>query len=251
MRSYLNAYLIGRFSSAQISQFLKPIRTEGTGSRKGKKPITRCKKFTDLDFARAMPKLQISPKLYQVFNDEFGGFNPGTSTLYHKFSFIHVIPGWIKAIFLYLGKKSPNWEPWQCIASMSFDEVYINTSTDIDLICDMPINPDCKANFQMAVIRGTADNWKFPFFAKINHQFTPGDIQHANLALDDAGITLVSTTCDQGPSNIGVASSLNISATNQKVPHPTIPGRFWFYIWDFPHLFKTTRNHFLGTIHTC
>ena len=104
--SYFDAFL-GRFSPAQISQFLKPVRTEGTGSRKGKKPITRCKKFSDLDFAKALPKIQISPKLYQVFNDEMGGINPGKSTTYKKFSFIHVIPGWIKAIFLYFEKKVP------------------------------------------------------------------------------------------------------------------------------------------------
>ena len=182
--SYLNAFL-GRFSPAQISQFLKPVRTEGTGSRKGKKPITRCKKFSDLDFAKALPKIQISPKLYQVFNEEFGGFNPGKSSTYKKFSFIHVIPSWIKAIFLYFEKKVPTWEPWQCLASMTFDEVYIDASIDIDLLIDMPINPDCKSNFQLAVVRGLADSWKFPFFAKMNYTFTAKDIRHAELALDE------------------------------------------------------------------
>ena len=111
---------------------------------------------------------------------------------------MNLIPGWIKAIFLYLEMKVPTWDKWQCIASMTFDEVYIDTSVDIDLLCDMAINPDCKANFQMAVIRGTADSWKFPFFAKIDHKFTVADIEHADLTLDQCGVTLVSTTCDQG-----------------------------------------------------
>ena len=193
-----------------------------------------------------MPKIQISPKLYQKFNAEYGGFEPGKSTTFKRFSFIHVIPSWIKAIFLYLGKKAQTWEPWQCIASMTFDEVYIDGSIDIDLLLDMPINPNCKSNFQLAVVRGTAADWKFPFFAMINHVFTSGDVLHANAALDECGITLVSTTCDQGPSNVGLFSKFNITTENQTVPHPTVPGRKFFCFWDFPHLFKTTRNHCLG-----
>ena len=110
----------------------------------------------------------------------------------------------------------------------------------------MAINPDLKPNFQLAVIRGTADKWKFPFFAHINYTFTPKDIEFANQTLDSKGITLVSITCDQGPSNIKVANHYNISMDNQKIPHPTEEGRFMFYLWDFPHLFKTTRNHCLG-----
>ena len=121
----LNANL-GRFSAASISQFLKPKRTEGTGSRIGKPAITRCKKFTDLDFARALPKIQISPKLYNIYREEQGGNEPGISTCYKRFSFIHVIPGWITAIFLYLEMKVPTWEAWQCIASMTFDEVRVH-----------------------------------------------------------------------------------------------------------------------------
>ena len=177
---------------------MKVKRTEGTGSRAGKPPIMRCKKFSDLDFARALPKLQTCPKLYNDFRTEYGGFLPGHSTLIKRFSFIHVIPGWIKAVFLYLEKKVPTWQAWQCIASMSFDDVYMDTSMDIDLVLDMPINPDCKPNFQLSVVRGTADSWKFPFFAKVDHKFTATDIEYADTTLDNLGVILVSTTCDQG-----------------------------------------------------
>lgn len=77
--------LKGQFSPAAISQFLKPKRTEGTGSRKGKPAITRSKKFTDRDFISAMPKLQISSKAYQSFRAEYGGFIPGKSTINKRF----------------------------------------------------------------------------------------------------------------------------------------------------------------------
>ena len=169
-------------------------------------------------------------------------------------SFIHVVPGWIEAVFLYLEKKVPTWEPWQRIASMSFDEMYTNTNVDIDTLCDMAINPDCKPEVQIAVIRGTADNWKFPFFQQIGYQFTPDDIKYVALRLYDIGITLVSITCDQGGSNRGLASKLNISTENQRIeiPHPTIPGLIIiiFFIYDFVHLFKSFRNHLLGMYHT-
>jgi hypothetical protein len=60
------------------------------------------------------------------------------------------------------------------------------------------------------------------------------DIRHAEGALDEKGITLLAVTCDQGPSNVGVASEFKISVNNQKIPHPTIPGRcFFFYFVTF------------------
>ena len=128
-----------------------------------------------------------------------------------------MVPGWIKAVFLYLEKKVPSWQPWQCIASMSFDEMYTNESVDIDTLCDMAINPDCKPEVQIACIRGTADSWKFPFFQDISYQFTPQDIKYAVLRLYDIGITLVSSTCDQGASNRGLATKLKISVENQTI----------------------------------
>ena len=164
-----------------------------------------------------------------------------------------MVPSWIKSVFLYLEKKVPTWEPWQCVASMSFDEMYVTKSVDIDVLCDMAINPDCKPEVQIAIIRGTADSWKFPFFQHVNYPFTSEDIIYAALRLYDIGIFLVSTTCDQGGSNRGMATQQNISVHNQKIEirHPTLPDLIIiiFFIYDFVHLFKSLRNHLLGINH--
>ena len=77
--------LKGQFTPAAISQILKPKRIEGSGSRKGKPAITRSKKFTDQDFIKAMPKIQISSKAYQSFRAEYNGFIPGKSTINKRF----------------------------------------------------------------------------------------------------------------------------------------------------------------------
>lgn len=77
--------LKGQFTPAAISQFLKPKRLLGSGSRTGKAAITRSKKFTDQDFIKAMPKLQISSKAYQSFRAEYNGFIPGKSTINKRF----------------------------------------------------------------------------------------------------------------------------------------------------------------------
>ena len=118
----------------------------------------------------------------------------------------------------------------------------------------MAINPDCKSEVQIAVIRGTADSWKFPFFQHLSYPFTSEDIRYAALALYDIGIFLVSTTCDQGSSNHKLATQQNISVTNQKIEirHPTIPNLIIiiFFLFDFVHLFKSLRNHLLGINHT-
>ena len=77
--------LKGQFTPAAINQLLKPKKTEGTGSRTGKPAISRSKKFTDQDFIKAMPKLQISPKAYQSFRAEYNGFMPAKSTINKRF----------------------------------------------------------------------------------------------------------------------------------------------------------------------
>ena len=77
--------LKGQFTPAAINQFLKPKRTEGTGSRKGLPAIMRSKMFSDQDFVKAMPKLQMSTKAYQSFRSEYSGFIPGKSTINKRF----------------------------------------------------------------------------------------------------------------------------------------------------------------------
>ena len=136
---------------------------------------------------------------------------------------------------------------------MSFDEMYVSKCVDIDVLCDMAINPDCKSEVQIAVIGGTADSWKFPFFQHLSYPFTSEDIRYAALELYDIGIFFVSM-CDQGSSNPKLATQQNISVTNQKIeiPHPTIPNLIiiFFFLFDFVHLFKSLRNHLLGMNHT-
>ena len=84
-RRVIEDTLKGQFTPAAINQFLKPKRIEGTGSRKGLPAITRSKKFTDVDFVKAMAKLQMSSKAYQSFRSEYNGFIPGKSTIQKKF----------------------------------------------------------------------------------------------------------------------------------------------------------------------
>ena len=72
------SHIPGILTKSWTDQFLKPKRIEGSGSRIGLPAITRSKKFTDQDFIKAMPKLQISAKAYQSFRAEYDGFIPAT-----------------------------------------------------------------------------------------------------------------------------------------------------------------------------
>ena len=76
----------GRFTSAQISQLMKPKKAIiQQGKRKGKRPIIRCKKWSYTDFAKAMPLRVISKKAYDTIRNEHGIPYPGRSTIDRKF----------------------------------------------------------------------------------------------------------------------------------------------------------------------
>ena len=111
---------------------------------------------------------------------------------------MHVTPGWIDSTFEYLSRKTPNWPLKDRLAAICCDELYIDRSTDIDLLLDMPLNPENGKNAHIFMVRSLCGKWKFPFFCDVDKTFSKEDIFEALDKFEAAGIEIVALTCDQG-----------------------------------------------------
>ena len=148
--------------------------------------------------------------------------------------------------------------------------MYIDRSCDIDRLLDMPVNPSFHKQAQIIMVKRLCAPGEWPYFVDTDHPITPYDIIESNLNFDACGLTVLALTCDQGPSNRGLATKLGISPEQVFVPRtvfsnakslrnamheflkelPTDPSHPLFWLWDFVHLFKTLRNHLLDDIVT-
>jgi hypothetical protein len=98
---------------------------------------------------------------------------------YLLLSRFHVVPGYIKATFLYLAKVVPKREERLKYGTICFDELDINRDCDIDRYTDEPINPECKKDGQIMQYRQIAGKEKLPFFVDIDHAVTPDDVMNS------------------------------------------------------------------------
>ena len=111
---------------------------------------------------------------------------------------MHVSPGWIHSTFEYLLRKSPSMPDRDKLATICCDEMFINTTCDIDLILDTALNHKNSPNAHIFMVRSLCGKWKFPFFCDVDKTFTKEDIFEAIRKFEAAGIKIVSLTCDQG-----------------------------------------------------
>ena len=81
---------------------------------------------------------------------------------------------------------------------MCFDEVSISKDSDIDKLADLVINPMCKKEAQIMAFRQIAGNKKFMYFVHVDYPVKPEDITESITRFEAAGITILSTTSDQG-----------------------------------------------------
>ena len=167
--------------------------------------------------------------------------------IYSRFSWLHVPPhGFITPVIEYLRmtKNSPSWTPRKKLTHIVFDEMKIKNEGDIDRILDCVVGPAKDAHFVMA--RGIADCWKWEVWLAFDHQITSPDIISIIVGLEvDAGLHVVSVSCDQGGKNVGLNKSFKITTENWTFPHPLDSERSVHFFHDFGHEFKNLRNHMM------
>ena len=94
-------------------------------------------------------------------------------------------------------------------------------------------------------MRGLASKWKFPVY--LDYDFAPekSDLEEIIIEVETTKALVFTCTSDQGPRNISLANELGISPTKIYFQHPNDPDRIIFWIWDFPHVYKSGRNNLL------
>lgn len=65
-------------------------------------------------------------------------------------------------------------------------------------------------------------------------------------ALREAGLNILATVSDQGPTNRGAVSDLKESSTKDDIIYE-IDGKRMVHIWDVPHIFKNVRNNLISS----
>ena len=77
---------------------------------------------------------------------------------------------------------------------------------------------------------------------------TPYHYNATIFQLESIGVPVLISACDQGPRNCGLAKLLGVSTENVEVINPFDSSRFVLFSFDFVHVFKNLRNHFLDDL---
>ena len=270
-----------KFSPAEVGQMFKPKKTEGVG--KGPYRGPRCNTYDYEDFARGFKfRVKANNKAYNHARKILNVTLPGISTMDKKFVWMHIEPPWIMSVFEYFSRVTPDMKEYEKHVTICFDEIYVCTDCDIDLVLDMAINPDCKKCVQIMTVRSIAGGWYWPFYVRGNHAVVVEDLEESIEKFESAGLHPLGVVCDQGPSNRGLAAKIGISNYSNKATvtttetvevkgakgkkkkkkkkvkgkpnpnnfvnkfeHPLDPEKPIFWIWDIVHLVKSLRNNFL------
>ena len=115
------------------------------------------------------------------------------------YRYMHIIPGtFIRSVFEYFLRKSPDWSEKGRLLVMTFDEMYIDPACDIDRLLDMPINPNNHKNAQIIMTRRLCGEGKWPYFVDTDYAVSVDDVVESALAFDACDLTLLAISCDQG-----------------------------------------------------
>ena len=218
------------------------------------------KKWSNKDLCFAMLLKMISPKSLKLLRKSNLLPLPANSTLKQKFSFMHVTPGYVDASLEYLKKLVPKLKPGEELACLAFDEMHLTEKAEWDRKMDAMLGPNKQANVFM--VRSLYGKWKFPVYVDFEPTKNPEDpklpkgskklpkipkflLLQIIVQLEAIGIKILSTVCDMGADNQGLASELGITPENITFPNPWDPDRSIYFSYDFVHGFKNLRNHLL------
>ena len=98
------------------------------------------------------------------------------------------------------------------------------------------------------MVQGLVEKWQYPFFCEFDCKITKDLYMQLICTLEDAGLEVVSSTCDQGGSNYGLISELGIEDDAPWVQNPRRPDYFVFFNFDWVHVHKNLRNNLLDHI---
>ena len=186
----------------------------------------------------------LSPKAYRHLQQTKVLPLPGESTLRKYLQRFKIREGLLENVCQFLKVKVEGMNELDKIVGISFDEVHIKKTIDYDNSSDQILGPNSSSN--VVLVRGIGGkSFKIPVWYRFGYNLTKDELLTIINKLNDIGLTVVSTTCDMGPSNRGLAKSLGVSKDQPYFLPPDHQDKPVFFLYDTPHLLKLIRLHFL------
>ncbi len=211
-----------------------------------KKSWTRIRGWTSSDMSLALTIHLLSPRAYRHLQRNKVLPLPGPSTLRRYLARFQIQEGHLDNVLEFLKAKIQSMPANDRIVGIMFDEVHLKKTIDYDKATDSIVGPNSSSN--VVLVRGIGGkSWKIPVWFKYGFGLTKQEYLNIIGKLTDIGFHVISSTCDMGPKNRGLAKELGVTKERPFVEHPDHPGKPVFWHYDVPHLLKLLRLHFLNS----
>ncbi len=221
------------FSRTQILAFLRK-----------KKTWTKIRGWTSSDMSMALTIHLLSPRAYRHLQRNKILPLPGASTLRRYLQRFQIHEGFLDNVGEFLKTKIKTMSEKDRIVGIQFDEVHLKKTIEYDKATDSIVGPNSSSN--VVLLRGIGGKgFKIPIWFTYGFKLTKEDFLSIVSKLTTIGFHVISSTCDMGPCNRGLAKQLGVTKDKPYVDHPDHPEVRVYWHYDVPHLLKLLRLHFL------
>lgn len=219
------------------------------------------KRWTRVNKSIALAIYKKSPKAYRYITQFLP--MPSVRTLQTVLQNIKMNTGVYPCVMSHLKKEAEKITEKNKVCVVMFDEIALKKRLIYDIASDkvdgyVDIAAEGGRTQEIAdhalvfMLQGIHKKFKQP----IAHYFVKGTISTQKLAViiknviqavRDTGYTVISTVCDQGPTNVGALKLLkHLCGNPDDANFFLVNNEKIFIIYDVPHLFKSIRNNFLN-----
>jgi hypothetical protein len=253
----LTARLEGVFGSDQLEHIRR-------GGMRGKAwSDSSVKKGLQLRFACGTSGYEVLLKMGLPF--------PSVRCLQYKVENINFLPGLLPAVFNLLTNKIHEMKPQERLCALSFDEMSLESAFEYQVEtgafigeATIPTNSKDSGVKQLATkglvfnLGGLSTRWKqIVAYHLTGNSIDPESLKAIVLDIinqcSKIGLHVMVIVCDMGPCNQALWKLFGITATRtivvNKIPHPTDPDNFLYFLPDVPHVLKNIRNCFVQENH--
>lgn len=179
---------------------------------------------------------------------------PTQRSLRRWLSNIRMSPGVIPGIIQCVSASTRDWNARDRVCTLIFDEIILKKNLSYDAGQDvvhgfvddgMERSSTIADRALVVLLAGVSKRWVQPVAFTVGHTLTSASIMAKLLnsiimQLKAVQIIVKAVVCDQGTSNVSLAQQLGITVEK---PFFEVLGERVYFIFDVPHLVKTTRNN--------
>ncbi|KAM7282946.1 uncharacterized protein ISCGN_000143 [Ixodes scapularis] len=179
---------------------------------------------------------------------------PTQRSLRRWLSNVKMTPGIIPGVMSSIESQTRSWNARDRVCTLIFDEIVLKKNLTYDPAHDIihgftddgvERTSTIADRALVVVLSGISRRWVQPLAYTVGHTSTPSSVIRSLLIslireLKTVDFTVKAVVCDQGASNVSLANQLGVSADK---PFFEVDNERVYFIFDVPHLIKTTRNN--------